>query len=265
MTAPLIHGGPGRRVEIVIPVRHIWWIGILVQFYRARGLDPIWIVDASASWAFRLLARRHCPRLALVHPTAPRAETMLAPVIDALDCDWIVRLDGDELPSDALIETIHGLGHDTQHPDFLGSTRAWLRLKDGRIERAHNTIFGPEGQDWQYRILRRSAVEIATEIHTPGFAIDPTRLGYLPGEACLWHFNWICYARHEREAKIAAYDAQKPGAGSDFRQFYLPEEAPPGVHDWQPIHAPGTERILRRIARHRDAVSSRLAVALAGP
>jgi len=250
--------GQGRRVEIVIPVRNIWWIGVLARVYRGHGLAPIWIVDRGSHWLFRALAWAVCRRRQTVRPTARRAETMLEPVIAGLASDWVVRLDGDEIPSPGLIALIARLeaGEDPGH-DYLGITRRWLREGPTGIEVSMNGFFGHQGRDYQYRIWRRAEIEITRDIHTPGIVIRPERVGFAADDCVIWHFNWICYSLAERRAKIASYDAQRQGAGSGFREFYLPEEAPER-YSFQPMEGTASAAPIRRIARFRRSAFARL-------
>lgn len=258
------HGGQGgrRRVEIVIPVRHIWWAGILARHYARRGLEPIWIIDRGSHWLFRLWAALWLRRRVSVRPTAPRAETMLGPVVAGLDCDWVVRLDGDEIPSDgfaALLARLEaGAAPEFETAGCLAAARRWLRAEGGRIERSENRLFGRGGEDHQYRIFARAGLEITEAIHTPGFVVPTDRLVFLPPEICIWHVNWICYSAEERRAKIAGYDAQSAGAGSGFRDFYLPEDAAPGTHRWLPCGEAGPAKTAARIARFRAGWLCRL-------
>ncbi|GMG81946.1 hypothetical protein LNKW23_11590 [Paralimibaculum aggregatum] len=264
MAAKPGHGGAERRaLEIVIPIRHVWWIGLLARHYAARKLHPLWILDANAHWLFRLWARLRLRRVVTVRASAPRAETMLGPAVSVLDCDWVVRMDGDELPSEALVAALHRLAagelaEASGDIACLACARRWLRLEDGRVVFSRNRLFGREGEDHQYRVFRRAGLAFTEAIHTPGFEVDTRRLRFLGPETCIWHFNWICYSTAERRAKITAYDAQAPDAGSDFRAFYLPEEAPAGTHDWAPCPEPAVAAMCRRIARFRASPLCRL-------
>lgn len=256
-----------RRVEVIIPVRNVWWIGILSGYYTAHGVEPVWIVDRTSHPLFLLVARFTCRRRIMVRPKARRAETMLEPVVPRLECDWVVRFDGDELPSERLLERLAEIEAGKEPAlDCLALVRHWTRHSSDRgFEYSRCALFGPDGIDFQYRAFRRSTLCIDESIHTPGFRVDKDRTEYCSPDMALWHFNWICYSRTERARKITIYDQQAPNAGSYFRAVYLPEEAAEGTHSWETAIDPVVLAVLLRIARYRKSPWGRILARLGPP
>lgn len=206
------------------------WILILLDRYRALGLEPLYCVDSRSTDMTEELLRASGADVKVVSFEPPRVEALVPQLADMTTDPWILRMDDDEIPSLEMVEWIAG---DFSHScACVGFVRRYLRLVDdsaipGRVTLSVQYIasasWGQNGEDRQYRLYRKDRVAYTTEIHTPGFT--PREAIHAPVEAAIWHFEAFCRSREERLEKRRGYDKQRPGAGSGGTGRYeLPED-----------------------------------------
>jgi hypothetical protein len=136
-------------------------------------------------------------------------------------CDWVLVLDGDELPSAALVAALDELSSDRRARQFsLPIQWPWpspdVRLSDE-----------PWASDRRLRLLRNDAgISFASRRHALADANPPIiYLDTLP----VYHLDLLLPDRARREAKVSRYEDEMFGLltpeGELFsRTFYLPEE-----------------------------------------
>lgn len=61
------------------------------------------------------------------------------------------------------------------------------------------------------------------------------------------HFDWIIRSRQARARKVADYDRQRSGAGSDFRDLYVWEDSDLATHGFQPTETKEFDRLARSV------------------
>jgi hypothetical protein len=132
--------------------------------------------------------------------------------------DWILRIDGDEVPSAALLEQLPEL---TSRPDVL---QYWLPTCWLYPDREHWLDELPWWPDYHNRLLLNSSVQrFPGDPHTGADAVEPAR--YL--EAPLYHLDGILNSWEQREAKAEKYELLRPdlrvAAGGTIGTYYLPE------------------------------------------
>ena len=132
--------------------------------------------------------------------------------------DWILRLDGDEVPSPALVAALPEL---TARRDVLQYwiPRRWL-FPD--LNSWLNEL--PWFPDYQNRLVHNDGTLWFEGItHTCACETLPAR--YL--EAPLYHLNLLMLTAQERAAKARIYEAKRPGlaapGGGSMNRYYLPE------------------------------------------
>jgi hypothetical protein len=127
--------------------------------------------------------------------------------------DWVLRVDDDEVPSQALLDVLAAPPADVTHC-FV--PRRWL-WRDGWLDAF------PWRPDWQLRLARREALQFPGIVHIPVRADGPAR--FL--EAPLYHLDLLASERAAREAKVMRYEAMRPGlrvGGRPLNEaYYLPE------------------------------------------
>ncbi len=147
------------------------------------------------------------------------AERHLAWVFAQCEGDWILRLDGDEVLSQALVERL---------PEMLASRdvrqfwiqRAWLYP-----DAEHVLAEMPWSEDFVNRLTRNdSTLRISGRQHTDPEAVAQRE--YV--EAPLYHLDLLTASHQRRLDKVVRYEAARPrlpvsGGGRLNEAFYLPE------------------------------------------
>jgi len=132
--------------------------------------------------------------------------------------DWILRIDGDEVPSAALLAQLPSL---TSRPEVL---QYWLPTRWVFPDREHWLDELPWWPDYHSRLLLNSSAQrFPGKAHTSAEALYPAR--YL--EAPLYHLDGILNSWEERKAKAHRYVSFRPvsdvAAGGSIGTYYLPE------------------------------------------
>jgi hypothetical protein len=133
--------------------------------------------------------------------------------------DWIMSIDGDEVPSRRMIDELPGLVAATDVQQYLfprrwlfGEATTWL----GEL---------PWWPDFQVRLVRNDAtLAVPGGIHGGIVPVLPAR--YV--EAPLYHLDTLVTSESDRRAKADAYEAYEPGrqaygGGPLNETLYLPE------------------------------------------
>jgi inositol phosphorylceramide mannosyltransferase catalytic subunit len=147
------------------------------------------------------------------------AERHLAWLCAQCDGDWILRLDGDEVASQAFVRRL---------PVMLGTRdvqqfwipRAWLYPDAEQI-----LAEAPWSEDFVNRLMRNNGtLRISGLQHTDPEAVSPRE--YI--EEPLYHLDLLTTNHRERRDKVVRYEAARPGllaagGGRLNEAFYLPE------------------------------------------
>lgn len=157
--------------------------------------------------------------------------------------DWVLRLDGDDLVSDALVRKLSTPGWD------VGITHAYVQYRwlwggeDRMIDQA------PWWPDPALRLIR----------NLPGIATFPTGAHEAPivagsarcWDAPLYHLDLLVRDEATRAAKATAYEHQTPGHRTDrgwsvSTTYYLPErlQTPPRTAPLPPVDAAVAAQVL---------------------
>jgi glycosyltransferase involved in cell wall biosynthesis len=248
---------------IVIPTRDsASWIGALLQHYADHRIAPIMLLDSRTSDGTRQVAAAYGVQV-IDMTDFQFAEAVVARTRDVVPTQWALFLNDDEIPSDALFARLAGpppgdgttsiaisrrwAWHQPGHPLQYGFSKSWA-------DRA-----GWPGLDHHWRLFQPRRVQFVAQMHSDGFLIDTW--SRLPAEEFIIHFEWVLRTRRQRAAKIARYDAIRPGYGSFFANMYLPEDQPPGVIAYQAFPAGAYDHLAQACFKARP---SRLAEWWAG-
>lgn len=134
--------------------------------------------------------------------------------------DWLFLLDGDEIPSAALVESLRDLVQDRRvHQYVLPIHWPWP-------DAAHRLAAEPWASDQRLRLLRNDGrLTFAARKHAIANPNPPIRL---LDELPVYHLDLLLPDRERRQEKARRYDRQLfgllTGAGLPFNEaFYLPE------------------------------------------
>lgn len=213
--------------RIVIPTRDgARWLGGFAHAYARLGLRPLYLLDDRTRDDSRAILAAHDAAVVEVTPAHDRGEDVIWRGIAAADAAWVLRMDDDEMPSRALIDWIGTTALHRPEPAFYVSARqAWhggySRMEDFYFNHARPDFLMP-----QPRLFRPDRVTFTDALHTAGIVVPPDT-GWAPRGAFFLHFDWLLRGPEERLAKLARYEAQRPGGGRDFAHFSMPEMQEP--------------------------------------
>jgi hypothetical protein len=193
---------PGARIRAIMePLREV--ADEIVLAADAR-VDP---------GAYRDVADR------VVHYKFERLEAHLASLHEQCSGDWVLRLDGDEVPSPALVAALPELIADREIRQYW-LPRRWLDpAGSGWLDEL------PWAPDYHNRLVRNDeSLRFGGELHSgaePGY---PARYLHEP----VYHLVCALETREERHVRSLRYEIQRPGlvapGGGPFNAtFYLPE------------------------------------------
>ena len=149
---------------------------------------------------------------------APPLERSLAWLHSLCSMDWILRVDSDEIVSNALIEALPDLIADANTFQYWLPTR-WLYPDD-----AHWIKERPWWPDFHSRLVRNDPAVIRVEgrLHTSLMPRQPYRFVEFP----IYHLDCVVNPLEARRAKVERYEQQHPGLTGEGRSVnvpYLPE------------------------------------------
>jgi hypothetical protein len=189
-------------------------------------VQPLYLLDARTNDDSRAILRREGAEFVEVAAEHDRGEDVLWRGAGAADTEWLLRIDDDEMPSAALIRWIEQEGvHRAEPVIYLSCRQIW----HGGYSRLEGFYFNHGRPDFlmpQPRLFRPDRIRYTNALHTAGIEVDDA--GWAPDTAFFLHFDWLVRDLPARLAKLARYEAQRPGGGRDFVHFSAPE-----LQDWE--------------------------------
>ncbi len=198
--------GPAARVRALLS---------LVRPY----VDELVLAVDTAGDLEALEAGRELADQRLTFDFAPPPCRLIGWIQHQCNCDWLLRLDDDEIPSRALLDALPELARE-RRPTHFGLTRRWL------YGDASTYLTGSPWQpDYQLRLLRNlpGIWHFTGLLHDPPHVLGELRLAELP----IYHADLVLQTVKERRRKVAEYERLRPGymAGDvSVNAIYLPED-----------------------------------------
>jgi hypothetical protein len=195
---------PARLAAILEPLRELADEIVLAADVR---------VDAGTLAAYEVLADR------LFTLEVLTMERQLGWLFSQCRGDWILRLDGDEVPSEALVGRLGALV-DSRSARQFWIPRRWLYPDPGSVLAAQ-----PWNEDFVSRLVRNDgAISISGEQHSDCAPVEPREYIDEP----LYHLALLTASEAQRRDKALVYEAWRPGlvasgGGRINEAFYLPE------------------------------------------
>jgi hypothetical protein len=253
---------PSRcNYQVIVPTRDsARWIAAIVEAYQRLGIQPLYLYDTRSSDDTLAVLEAEGAAVISVTPTFDRVESLLYSARNAMDTEWIIRFDDDELPSRALLNWFHRSLVRVEEPSvafsgrnalFLEERLGYSRLKDYYFHPRCPAYLAP-----YWRAFRPDKVHFTDEIHTPGFGIS--EFATAPASAFFAHFDWILRTFDQRVAKVKRYDQQSPGTGWAFARFGLPELHTTKDLHWTPFETDEFDCLARHLAKISGPSTSRL-------
>jgi hypothetical protein len=191
-----------------------------------------------------------CDRLVLYEFEAP-VERPYAWAHDRCDGEWVLRLDGDELLSPALIARLPEL---IERRDRL---QYWLPRRWCHPDAGHWLGERPWRHDHQLRLVRNDPATLSFPgvMHSSAVPTAPFELLEEP----MYHLDLLLRTRAEREDKAARYEALRPGlvasGGGPQNLFYVPER---WARERPAVTPPDDAERIRAVLEPRGAEAARV-------
>lgn len=147
------------------------------------------------------------------------AERHLAWLCSRCDGDWILRLDGDEVPSQAFVRRLPKM-LDSRHVHQFWIPRAWVYPDAERV-----LASAPWSEDFVNRLTRNDGMLRMRGLqHTDPEPVTPRE--YI--EEPLYHLDLLTTGRSQQLDKVVRYEVARPrllaaGGGRINEAYYLPE------------------------------------------
>ena len=201
-------------------------VAAMLGLFRSVADEVVVVVDDRAGPEVEAALASVADRL-LRYPYEEPVDRPLAWIHARCSGDWVLTVDDDEIPGQALLDALPELSsaRDVTH---YWLPRRWLYPTADRYLDAR-----PWRPDYQPRLVLNDPrfVSFPAETHVPVAAIGPSR--YL--ETPLYHLDTLLNSREAREEKAARYERAHPGkrvAGRPMNEaFYLPELADPPTRE----------------------------------
>lgn len=189
---------------------------------RAVATEIVVAVDRTAGWTARdtELVAGTADRI-VPHTYQFPPERNFRWLHDQCTSDWILRLDGDEVPSQALVERLGTPGWDAGVTHLL-IPRRWVWPAPTLMLDA-----SPWWPDPQLRLVRRGLVRLSDTLHQPAEIAGCGR--WL--DAPIYHLDLLNNTPEKRLTKARRYEASNPGLRTEAGTaqntgFYVPEAIP---------------------------------------
>lgn len=149
------------------------------KYFASLGVQPLYVLDSKkAHRAPEVEALLGCP-VALYENPGVCIEANYENLAALASTDWILRVDCDEVPNQALLaHASRFVEKPTDH--YCAYDRDDLIWRDQKFERLK---YAPLFFDSQFRLFNRREVKFISRIHTPGFRVPKWKLPLLP----IWH------------------------------------------------------------------------------
>lgn len=189
------------------------WIQKIHKYYQELGLDPFYVVNAATVDDTEAKLSEVGARFKTIAYPKPLAESVVYRFGEFVDTQWILRFDDDEVPAPELISWVRACGLSVETAGFA---RWYVRLVSTGLESITSRAWG---DDRQWRLWRKDAVQYIDASHSPGFIVGART--FAPADAIIWHLNCIIRTPDERMEKKKVADANKWGDGGagDYRPF----------------------------------------------
>lgn len=209
-------------VSVVIPtVNSSQYIDIILSYYQDHGIPVTVFVDDRSEDDTLAIARRYASEAtSLPNPGGFVAEGLVEHMSRACRTPWVLRVDDDELPSEAMLEWVQQAIR-SYDVDVWGFPRHQCAVSGKGKLLGAGTISPLDHRQW--RLYQPARVTYSHGLHLPGFDWKGEARS-APVDACLAHLDWALHSYGERRRKVERYDAHSPGEGTRWRSYYLYEE-----------------------------------------
>jgi hypothetical protein len=189
-------------VSLVVMTKNSSW-RIERTLVNLRGkVDEIVVgVDDTSDDDTTERARRHTRHVFPIRNEEGYIEPHIRTLVERCSCDWVLRLDDDELMSTNF--AIDAIPPDIIEAfDLIGFQRVWVTQRDPALYFGT----GPGGEAVpQFRMMKRTASwSFVSDIHTPGFLMKPSYI--VPG-VFMFHLSLVDKSALVRRAQFDFYES----------------------------------------------------------
>ncbi|TRL36722.1 glycosyltransferase [Methylosinus sporium] len=220
--------------RIFIPTRDSGkWISEFLDAYRRAGVEPLYVVDDRSCDRTLSILRDKGAEVVEFRPSADFAEAgMVEFGARRAGTRWVLRLDDDEFPSQALLHWMKDTANLAGYAAWSISRRELSWRNDAlvysqwptRIDIADGVHF-----NGQLRLWEASGVSYIEKIHSCGIE-PPSKFGRAPAGICFAHFNNLLRSLPERLEKVRRYAAWDQSLAWRLADESLPELTDSALH-----------------------------------
>ena len=187
------------------------YIEPLLKVARTISNELIVAVDAASEDSTQDIASRFADRTIMID-SPEYVEEALPWMNEQCSGDWILRLDADEMPSQALCGALPALLEDKEYTHYYIRMRWLLNEKQWLNSR-------PWWPGWQLRLFRNipSLIQVPGDLHS-GYVISGA--GKYIEHGSIYHYDLVLHDESLRRAKIAHYAKIRPS--KCFGGHYFP-------------------------------------------
>ncbi len=243
-----------KGYDIIIPTRDSGaHLEIIAQFYNDKELSPLFIVDQRTSDNTREIIQKNNFRFT---EFLPRGNFPEAGMIEfgAQNCSkkWILRLDDDELPTDALLNWIERRGTNSKNQAWYLPRRELYASEAGIVySRSPGKYPIPAHPDKHHpmaRLFHVDRVKYLEEVHTTGFE-EFLLYSFAPQNTYFIHLNCLVHNQQRRLEKLEEYETISPGSSYQLADEYLPELFESELHNPSQDGLEEFEGVLRKLSK----------------
>lgn len=225
-----------KNYDIIIPTKDSAnHLKIIAQFYQDKNLSPLFIVDQRTTDNTREIIKDFQFNFL---EFLPRGNFPEAGMIEfgAQNCsnNWILRLDDDEIPSQALLDWIETRGIHSRNQGWFLPRRELYRNKErivfSRSPGKYPIPAHPDKLHPMARLFHKDRVIYREKVHTTGFE-DFILYSFAPQQAFFIHLNCLVHSQEKRLAKLEEYEFIDPGVSWQLADEYLPELFEESLHN----------------------------------
>ena len=226
----------------------------LLRSLKSFADEVVIAVDASSTDDTERICARYADKLFRIEPIG-----LAAPALSWLhrqaSCDWVMRIDDDELPSVGFVEALPRMMADRE------VTHYWMRVRWMFGEGGDRYITQhPWWPEWKLRLHRNipSIFHVPPVVHTRVQIQGASRYFY---EGSIYHYDLLIHSEEWRRRKAQQrYEARDPGKG--LGHFYVPEDISPQT---APIPEDDLPLVISEKSGWRDSLGKRIGLGRATP
>ena len=217
---------------IVIPVfEETLALSFSKAYFSSLGINPLYVLDSKRKERRAEVEQHLGHDVPIVDNPGNYIEASFQNLAALSPTDWILRIDCDEAPNQALLA--HAARFVAKPTDiYCGYDRDDIIRRGECFEKLK---YSPLFFDSQFRLFNRTKVKFVHQVHTPGFHVSKWKLPLFPLwhgplNARIYHLQRNFISPQQRAEKAARYD--QSGQNKEMSNWIL---RPDDSFKWEPF------------------------------